>query len=248
MKFLKFVVDYDNEDQIRIWQPHADEPLTAFLQREFSLNTELQTYIIVLTLSLDGTINTRDGLAAIQRHLSSMGMFGPGFAAVYPKWGGLSEITQVACRAGAVGGGVYMLGTDVKDVKEPSEGSSEEVFLDLTNGDSVKTRMLVRGAEHKERADNSQRVSRLVAVIGSPMPMLFETSVEGAPTPAVAVVACPAGSMQNHDGEVSQYPVYLLAHSADSGECPVGQCKQFPPSLFLPLLLCLVECHDDHNY
>ena len=36
-------------------------------------------------------------------------MFDPGFGSVISKWSGLVEIAQVACRAGAVGGGVYVL-------------------------------------------------------------------------------------------------------------------------------------------
>ncbi|KAG7145218.1 Rab proteins geranylgeranyltransferase component A like [Verticillium longisporum] len=106
MKFLRFVLDHDAPAQQEKWQSRADDPLAAFLEDEFKLDAELRTLILALTLSLDGAIEVRDGLVAIERHLTSMGMFGPGFAAVYPKWGGGSEIAQVGCRACAVGGGV----------------------------------------------------------------------------------------------------------------------------------------------
>lgn len=223
MKFLKFVLDYESSPQKESWQHHADAPLTDFLQKEFSMDAELQTYIVTLTLSLDGKITTRDGLAVIRRHLSSMGVYGPGFAALYPKWGGLSEIAQVSCRAGAVGGAVYMLGAGIMAM----EAFENEVKLKLTSGDTVKTRVLVRA---DDSPSNQTGISRLVAVVDSSLRSLFEVTVEGAPSPAVAVIAFPAGLLSTAAGQASEYPVYLSAHSSDTGECPVGQSKSNPSS------------------
>ncbi|KAK0613074.1 GDP dissociation inhibitor-domain-containing protein [Bombardia bombarda] len=216
MKFLKFVVAYDSDPQTELWQQHADTPLADFLHEHFKMDAELQTYITTLTLSLDGRISTKDGLAVIHRHLSSMGVFGLGFAAIYPKWGGLSEIAQVSCRAGAVGGAIYMLGTGIKNTTT----TDGEIRLELTSGDSVKTRMLVRG---DETVGGEVGISRLVAVIDSTLKTLFEVVVEGAPAPGVAVIALPAGAVTTAGGKVSDSPVYVLAHSSDTGECPVNQ-------------------------
>ncbi|KAK1985402.1 rab protein geranylgeranyltransferase component A [Colletotrichum cereale] len=219
MKFLKFVLNYNSEEQRGIWSPHADKPLSEFLASDFKLDAALQTYIVTLTLSLDGSVSTKDGLAAIHRHLSSMGAFGPGFAAVYPKWGGLSEIAQVGCRACAVGGAVYMLGTGVKATRQLDNQEDGARFeLDLTSDITVKSRTLVRGAE--DVASDSQRVSRTIAVVNSPLSSFFEALVEGAPTPAVAVIAIPAGSIE---GIACPYPIYVFAHSSETGECPSGQ-------------------------
>lgn len=234
MKFLKFVFDYDSEDNRATWTPHADKALAEFLATDFKLDAALQTYIVTLTLSLDGTISTRAGLAAIHRHLSSMGAFGPGFAAVYPKWGGLSEIAQVGCRACAVGGAVYMLGTGMKATRPLEAQEDSAAFeVDLTSDVTVKTRALVRGAE--DVPSDAERVSRLTAVIDSPLSSLFQAAVEGAPTPAVAVIAMPAESVKD---VASPYPIYVFAHSSETGECPSGQSK-FSPSLFHPVV------HDD---
>ena len=223
MKFLKFVLDYEGDAQREAWQPHADMPLHDFLLSEFKMDAELQRYIIALTLSLDGKITTKDGLAIIYRHLTSMGFFGPGFAAVYPKWGGISEIAQVACRAGAVGGAVYMLGTGIK----AQENTGDEIELQLTSGDTVKTRMLMQSSD---KSEGGPSISRLVAIVNSPLKGLFESFVEGAPLPAVSVTAFPSGSVHTATGEPYDYPVYVFTHSSDTGECPVGQCKL---SLFL---------------
>lgn len=220
MKFLKLVLSYEEEAQVQQWQEYADKPLSDFLTGKMGLDAELQTYITTLTLSADGNITTKDGLATIHRHLTSMGVFGTGFAAVYPKWGGGSEIAQVACRAGAVGGGIYMLGAGIKELKESSEGV-EEIELELTSGMTVKTKMLVRGSE--KVTANAQKISRLVVVVDSAFPSLFEITVEGAPKPATVVIAIPPGSVKG-DGEVeSKYPIYAIAHSSDTGECPNGQ-------------------------
>ena len=243
MKFLKLVLSYEEEGSLPQWQAHADKPLAAFLAEEMGLDADLRTYITTLTLSLDGRIGTRDGLATIHRHLTSMGLFGPGFAAVYPKWGGGSEIAQVACRAGAVGGGIYMLGTGIKEVR--GDGSGDVVELELTEGTVVKTKSLVRGSEEVP-AGPATTVSRLVAITGSPLSSLFQPTLEGAPTPAVAVVALPVGSVKTHDGIESKYPIYAIAHSSDTGECPSGQSKSFHPHL-LNLLLHL-QLYDEKHF
>lgn len=231
MKFLKFVLGYDSEGNKPVWAPRAEEPLGDFLASEFKLDEELRTYVIALTLSHTGNISVRDGLEMLHSHLTSMGVFGPGFAALYPKWGGASEIAQVGCRAGAVGGAVYMLGTGIKDTRK--DEASGDLEIELTNGVTVKSRALARGDEAQSPTET---VSRLVAVVDAPLSSLFEAVVEGSPTPAVAVVAFPSGSL-----ECQESPVYVVAHSSDTGECPSGQSKFFVTFHTLssaPLRLC----------
>lgn len=245
MKFLKFVLDYNVEPQTDVWKPHAGDSLASFLAAEFKLDAALQAYIITLTLSLDGKISTEAGLAAIHRHITSMGVFGAGFAAVYPKWGGLSEIAQVGCRAGAVGGAVYMLGVGIKDVQKapPTAEMPEELDIVLTNDMAIKSKALVKALG--KPAGESRRLSRLTAIVNSSLPSLFEAVTDGAPTPGVGVVAIPAGTPFGEDGVSSEYPIYVLAHSSDTGECPSGQCK-FQSFSFAHFVSCL--CYDDKTY
>jgi len=239
MKFLKFVMDYESAEHAEVWKPHGDVALAQFLEEHFKMDTELRSYIVALTLSLDGEISTKEGLAVIHRHITSMGVFGPGFAAVYPKWGGLAEIAQVACRSGAVGGAVYMLGTGIKATTAVDAGSE----LELTSGDRVKARLVVVRGDGGVGTGSAMGISRLVAVIGSPLKSLFTATVEGAPIPAVAVVAFPAGSLTTADGTTSGSPVYLFAHSSETGECPSGQSK-FPTPIYY---LLSHESYDDPN-
>ncbi|ROW13714.1 hypothetical protein VPNG_04592 [Cytospora leucostoma] len=242
MKFLKLVLSYQEETSLPQWQEYSDRPLAEFLTEKMGLDADLRTYITTLTLSLDGQVSTEVGLATIHRHLTSMGMFGPGFAAVYPKWGGGSEIAQVACRAGAVGGGIYMLGTGIKEVR--GDGSGEEVEVELSDGTVVKTKSLVRGSEEIP-AGPATKVSRLIAITGSPLPSLFETTMEGAPTPAVAVVALPSGSVKTDGGIESKHPIYAIVHSSDTGECPSGQSILYLSSITTPESKALLESSVD---
>lgn len=235
MKFLKLVLSHRDDASLPQWHEYAQRPLSEFLGERMALDDELQSYIITLTLSLDGQISTRDGLGAVHRHLTSMGLFGPGFAAVYPKWGGGSEIAQVACRAGAVGGGVYMLGTGIKHMSKTSL-EDETVELELTNNMVVRTKAVVRETQ-RVSADDAPKVSRMVVIAASPLRSLFEATVEGAPTPAVAVIALPRGTVEDDHGTHSAHPIYAIVHSAETGECPVGQSKFEPAFLMLASVL-----------
>ncbi|KAI1311205.1 rab protein geranylgeranyltransferase component A [Xylaria venustula] len=218
MKFLKFVIDYDSDEQKPTWQDQADKPLVEYLVENFKLDKSLRDSIVAMTLTLDGKITVQDGLGTIHRHLTSIGLFGPGFCAVYPKWGGISEIAQVGCRAGAVGGGTYMLDTPVS-IDEPDDKG--EITLKLSSEVSIRTSTIV--ASQQTCSNTSQVVSRLVAVVNSPLPSLFETSTEGAPSPAVAVVAFPADSLPDSLHHELNVPIYAFVHSSDTGECPSGQ-------------------------
>lgn len=220
IKFLRFVIDYESEQQSDVWKAKADEPLAAFLESEFGLDGDLQSYVVVLTLSLDAGISVAAGLAAIHRHLSSMGTFGPGFAAVYPKWGGLSELAQVGCRAGAVGGAVYVLGTGISKVKTQTS-TEDHLEITLSSGVTVKAGSLIDGCERTSEPTAS--LSRLVAVVDAAFPSMFQPVTEEAPTPCVAVVGFPPGSIVGEDGQASEM-MYAILHSSDTGECPVGQC------------------------
>ncbi|KAK2590450.1 Rab proteins geranylgeranyltransferase component A [Conoideocrella luteorostrata] len=229
MKFLRFVLQYDSEPQAQLWKSNESDPLTEFLEREFKLDSNLQSYVVTLTLSLDGKISVGAGLAAISRHLKSMGVFGAGFAAVYPKWGGLSEVAQVGCRAGAVGGAVYMLGVGLSGVQRTSSGDEDQVEISLTNDVTVKSKILISNAA--AASSSSVRISRLIAVVSTPLSSMFEVVIQGAPAPCVAVVALPGGSISGEDGTLSQYPIYATVHSSDTGECPTEQCTIYLTTL-----------------
>ncbi|PVH88888.1 hypothetical protein DL98DRAFT_648209 [Cadophora sp. DSE1049] len=221
MKFLKFVVDYENQPET--WQPHGDSGLAGFLSSQFQLPPSLQTVIAALTLSLDppDTTSVNWALPRISRHLSSLGVFGPGFGAVVPKWGGGAEISQVACRAGAVGGGVYVLGTGVKSSATVPENTEQRSQVHLSNGEVVTTQHLIQISDAAPK--NAKSVSKAIAVVSSPLSSLFKSSVEGGPLAAVSVVVIPPNTITVDDVPQPK-PIYIMVHSSETGECPKGQC------------------------
>jgi len=241
MKFLKFVVDYENHGEI--WKPHAGGTFPSFLSSQFSLPLHLQTVIIALTLSLDSPEDTTVAYALprIARHLTSIGVFGPGFGAVVPKWGGCAEIAQVACRAGAVGGGVYVLGTGIKSVRTNPKEAERPAEATLSNGEVVKTKFLSRAMDSDDTTAGQRIVSNSIAVVSSPLTSLFEGTVEGSPLAAVSIIVFPPNTLSLEQ----PHPVYIMAHSSETGECPAGQCQysHFLTSLF-PMHYMMIQTYE----
>ena len=225
MKFLKFVVDYENQPEL--WEQDAESDLETFLSSKFKLPPHLQTVITALTLSLSPPNETtiKWALPRIARHLTSIGLFGPGFGAVVPKWGGGAEIAQVACRAGAVGGGVYVLGTGISDVKvgDVNDNDDRAFRLPLSNGETVGTKIYFHESNNGDTFDKVV-ASKAISIISSPLTSIFKSTVEGSPLAAVSVVVFPSSTLQIRDGTQSS-PVYIMVHSSETGECPAGQCE-----------------------
>jgi len=237
VKFLRFIADYQSEENAPTWQPHASIPFTEFLATQFKVPQSLHPALLALTMSREppSKVTTTVALAAIYRHLTSMNIFGPGFAAILPKWGGLSEISQVGCRAMAVGGGVYILNQGFQTIQETqnqpgeqSEGEKWKVAIDDEN--VVSTRFVVSSKSEPTASTRKQSqpqpddlpagiVAHSVSVISSALTSLFPSVAEGAPIPAGAVIAFPSGSLK----AANDFPVYLIVHSSDTGECPSGQ-------------------------
>ncbi|KAI9818732.1 MAG: Rab proteins geranylgeranyltransferase component A [Phylliscum demangeonii] len=228
MKFLKFAADYEN--QTDVWEAHASIPFTDFLSSQFHLPPELHVPLLAISMSSESARKTSTAVALqrITRHLRSIGRFGPGFGAVVPKWGGAAEIAQVACRAGAVGGTVYMLGNDIEGVREHTgDGAdSSPAHIQLRNGEKLKARWVAQSTPWRpmmpeldlHRQSDGEMV-KSISIVSSPLTSLFTTTAEGGPQPAGAVVFVPQG------GSAADIPpVHIIAHSSETGECPAGQC------------------------
>ena len=252
MKFLALASSSASNTDKDLLSSHGHLSLPEFLSSQYNIPPELQAPLLALTLSRNHPTKTTvsSALPQMHRHLTSMGVFGPGFGAVLPKWGGLSEVSQVACRAQAVGGGVYVLKKGIEKIEEskvdsPSEGigandlSSLPLMVCLQGGDMVQTRWVVGSPSSLPPTSFSGRCSstadkiqttHLTVIVSHPLPILFPPTAESSPPPAATIVYFPSGSLypspaiKSLDGIP---PVYLTVHSADTGECPKGQCKYF---------------------
>ncbi|MCJ1475542.1 Rab proteins geranylgeranyltransferase component A [Lambiella insularis] len=232
MKLLRLAADVDAQKPLL--EEWGDQSFQEFLTTQYGLSVELQSALHALTLSPTRASETKTSYALprITRHLTSIGVFGPGFGSVVPKWGGLAEVAQVACRAGAVGGGVYVLGKAVEKQQstahEFSEGISKTLTITLQGGETVRTNWIAGSGidlPHSKTnanlaSESDSYISRSISIVSSSLSELFPVAAEGAPPPAVAVVSFPAGSI----GAVASPPVYFMVHSSETGECPVGQC------------------------
>lgn len=240
MRFLQLAAS--PESHLSAIGEHGSEPFPAYLQSQFKISEQLQATFMALTMSPDLPSDTLTSFALknIHRHLTSIGLFGPGFGAVVPKWGGLAEVAQVACRAGAVGGGIYVLGRGIEMFEttlEKEHGHDKDVAgsviqIVLTDDEKIKSKA-VGGSRYdvptdqQDKAEQVGRVSKIISIISSPLDELFPPMAEGAPPPAAAVVVFPSGSLIGVDtNETTTHPpVHLMVHTGESGECPLGQCK-----------------------
>ncbi|RMZ03750.1 hypothetical protein D0862_05544 [Hortaea werneckii] len=223
-KFLRFVSTYDTEEQQEQWERINGKAAVQSLREDFGLKAEAAIaplLALALTSSSPDAATMAEVVPKIARHIRSTGLFGPGFSAVLPKWGGLSEVAQVACRAGAVGGGVYVLGKGIIGVAQKEDGSSE---VELSDGEKVSSKWLVgcsddlpSNSRSRVSSEASVKIARSISVISSPLVKLFPATSEGGVTPAGAVVVASSG-------DAKEPPVHIIAHSSDSGECPQGQC------------------------
>ncbi len=251
MKFLKLATDAEaHASVLQVW---GTKPFPDFLESHLGIPPRLQAPLLALTMSPHppAKIMTSYALPRIHRHLTSVGMFGPGFGSVIPKWGGLAEIAQVACRAGAVGGGVYVL----KKRLEAIENLDQQVYdgdgaplnedaplttVHLEGGEDIRANWIVGSTwdlPSQLKADAVDKVvpnyfSRSITIVSSPLSQLFPSPAEGSPSPAGAVVVFPTGTLEPvYESDESPLtgddlpPVYLMIHSSDTGECPADQCK-----------------------
>ncbi|KAL8648076.1 MAG: hypothetical protein Q9210_005197 [Variospora velana] len=227
MKFLKLAAD--PAAYPTVLPEWGLRPFDEYLESQFKMSPRLQAPLLALTLSTDPSNQTTVAYALprIHRHLTSIGLFGAGFGAVLPKWGGLAEIAQVACRAGAVGGGVYVLKKGIESVEQPSHGSTNTEdaesllsVLSLQGGDVIKTRWIIGtpAALPNDAMPDAQKqssiveVTHLTAVISSPLTAVFPPSAEGSLSPAGVVVA----NAQKDNGKGIIYTSTTLAQSSAS--------------------------------
>ena len=244
MNFLRLAANVEAHEPIT--HEWGDRSFGDFLTTQYGLILPLQSALHALTLSPHSLNRTKMSYALprICRHLTSIGVFGPGFGSVIPKWGGIAEIAQVACRAGAVGGGVYVLNKGVRDIRNLQDGDQENVedanggggktlFLQLQDGEEIRTSWVAGCYDDipSSMSDSAELdlpyTSRMISIVSSPLSSLFPVIAEGSPPPAGAVVVFPTGTINLHSYSPSTElpPIYLMIHSSETGECPIDQSK-----------------------
>ncbi|KAJ6003244.1 hypothetical protein N7451_005791 [Penicillium sp. IBT 35674x] len=224
MRFLRHISKPADEDSEEI-EEDLSAPFGDYLSSKFGVPEDLQSPLLSLSLSQRTLQDTSASHAVprIKRHLASIGALGPGFGGVISKYGGGSEILQVACRASAVGGGVYALDTGIQSLTDNESGDEYPVELQLSNGESVRTKSVIGAVwdlyPTQERSLACAKFTRSITVVASDFTSLFPVTVEGAPVPASAILMFPGETI----GSPQSPPVYLQVHSSDTGDCPRHQ-------------------------
>lgn len=216
------------EEQSTLVDEDLAKPLSEYLTSKFQVPPELYDPLLSLSLSQappQGTV-AQYAVPRIQRHLTSIGVFGPGFGSVLVKWGGGSEISQVGCRALAVGGGIYVLNSGIESLSQTEQTGADDsrAQLRLLSGEAISTKWVV-GSDwdfppRSQTAGDYDKVSRSISIVSSSLAGLFPVTAEGGPIPAGAIVVFPAESLGLTDESPS---VYISVHSSETAECPTGQ-------------------------
>ncbi|KAJ9626632.1 Rab proteins geranylgeranyltransferase component A [Knufia peltigerae] len=233
MKFLRFVLQEEEDESNIMSEDDKNLTLQSALNTKFKVPATLQAPLLALALSPVPASHIPFNLAVsrIRKHMRSMGYFGPGFGAVIAKYGGNSEISQVACRAGAVGGGVYLLGHDLTALAVGEPDTSGDVLLEgtLSNSTKIKARFVAGSCEtlpsfarSTQSTEPTEKTFRSINIVNNSFRNLFPQTSDNGPLPAAAIVLVDDGDQLGVGSEKS--PVYLQIHSEDTGECPPGQC------------------------
>lgn len=236
VKFLRFVAEYQNEEKRETWEAYRDAPFADLLSKQFKVPADFHGPLLALTMSSlpSEDVKTEFALQSIHRHLTSMGVFGAGFSAVLPKYGGLSEVVQVACRAAAVGGAICALDRRIESVEKVTDATGGtqgvQIRVSLQDGDTLATSSIfgtndqLPNSEADVTSAKFAVCSRSTTIVGSKLLPLFPASAEGSPPPSAAVAVFPSGSLAVNTLETTTHPVSVLVHAGDTGECPQGQC------------------------
>ncbi|KAJ6113258.1 hypothetical protein N7523_006575 [Penicillium sp. IBT 18751x] len=225
MRFLRHISKSKDEGDVET-EEELSMPFGEYLSSKFGVPQDLHAPLLSLSLSQLSQKSTSANYAVprVKRHLSSIGAFGPGFGAVVAKYGSAFEILQVACRASAVGGGVYALGTGIQSITDGDVTAEPEypVEVQLSNGESVRSKVVFGSTwelSEKEQLSLTTKVARSITVVSSSLASLFPITVEGAPMAASTVLMFPGDTL----GSPRSPPVYLRVHSSDTGDCPREQ-------------------------
>lgn len=236
MRFLRHISKSQDEQEGDAAEGDMAEELSApfgeYLSTKFSVPDDMLHPLHSLSLSQQSAQDTpaRYAVPRVQRHLASIGSMGPGFGGVVSKYGGASEILQVACRASAVGGGAVALAIGIQSLQEKdAQVTTEEEYpveVQLTNGESVRSKFVVGSvwelpSQEQLSPSPSAQVARSVTVVSSSFASLFPVTTEGAPLPASTVLMFPGDTLSHPQSP----PVYLQVHSSDTGDCPREQSK-----------------------
>lgn len=212
MKFIKFVLDYEN--QINIWIDYKKKPIELFLIEKFKLEKP-QIFELIFAIGLCTTLDipTPEALARIKRYLVSFDVYG-NFPVMYSKYGGAGEISQGFCRSAAVAGTTYKLNTTLESF---DQNSKIVKFSDNTKI-KVNEKIVISPTQHsnllKPKLKNQYEIHRLTAVVKNSCKEWFENGENG------SIITFPTNSLKSQN----KYAVQVIIMNEGSGITPPNTC------------------------
>lgn len=141
-------------------------------------------------------------------------------------YGGSAELCQVLSRAAAVAGGINILGRGIKQLStHRGEGEGRRLEVQLETGEIACADWVIGESSDLARGVKTEvtegSLARGIYITEGEINWLFERkyATENI-SPASAVVVVPG---------TEGVPIYIVARSAATGECPKGQCEVLVP-------------------
>lgn len=219
MKFLRFVLQDNDDAKKQLLLANKDTPIEDFLASQFSLKLpQLDELIYLIGLVNKTHVRTPVALARIKRFLVSFDVYG-NFPVMVLKYGGPGEISQGFCRSAAVAGTTYKLDTRLVDfdphskVAKFSDGSLVKINEKVVVAPTQIPKFLALSYADLELKLESYKVTRLITIVRR------DCKEWMAENESLAIVVFPPGSLPTHN----ESSVQIVIQNGGSGVCPAGE-------------------------
>ena len=200
---------------------NAETSFAAFVAANYPLPAFTVAGLHALTLlpTAPDATPMRLAVPALVRHLLSVGRIPDirSAAALTIQYGASAELCQVWSRGAAVAGALNVL---ERGIEAMDEVRGKKLAVHLTDDETVTADWLITAPID---GDPTTPIAKGIYLIPHPLPLLFEKrSTADRIAPGAAVLNFPAGSLAlTLEGKelLSEYPVYIIAHSSATEEC-----------------------------
>lgn len=212
MKFIKFAIDWENQQDV--WENYKKESIEKFLKEQFKLEKP-QIFELIFSIGLCNnlSISTPEALARIKRYLISFDVYG-NFPVMYSKYGGAGEISQGFCRSAAVAGTTYKLNTRLETFDPKTKIAKFSDNSKIKVNEQVILSPSQAPLNSKFIPNQDYEIQRLTVIVKKDCKEWFENGE------SASIVVFPSGSLSNNNKEAVQ----AIIMSEDTGITAKDTC------------------------
>ncbi|ODQ61591.1 hypothetical protein WICANDRAFT_59676 [Wickerhamomyces anomalus NRRL Y-366-8] len=212
MKFIKFAIDWENQQDV--WENYKKESIEKFLKEQFKLEKP-QIFELIFSIGLCNnlSISTPEALARIKRYLISFDVYG-NFPVMYSKYGGAGEISQGFCRSAAVAGTTYKLNTRLESFDPKTKIAKFSDNSKIKVNEQVILSPSQAPLNSKFIPNQDYEIQRLTVIVKKDCKEWFENGE------SASIVVFPSGSLSNNNKEAVQ----AIIMSEDTGITAKDTC------------------------